>query len=563
VNTPAAHAVPPLRWTDGVIATLLAVFVFALAWPRVVPEVVGIHNDDGVYVITAKALATGQGYRLLHVRGEPLQTKYPPLYPLLLAAIWCIDPSFPDNVVALKAAGLAAAAAAAGLFYLLLVRYSYAGRTAAAIGLATGFSAPRLIYVLSLTMSETLFLALLASALIAAEHAYASPERPRPAFSVWAGFLLASVVLTRSIGLFAAAGVTIALLWQRRATTAYLLAAWTPVAAWFVWCFVAGGRSASLQSAYTTSYTAWWARVGPDAVVPVVRTNIAALLFDFPTASAQGLREWWLPDDEYVPLFLLAGTVLLAVGIAGARPWRRPTPLALAAYFVAVIVWPWPPVRFLLPMLPLVWAFCVAALFRAPGTKSARRAVAVTAGALCLLVIGSNVGLSAMRAREARESGVPMPRRQDVPAQWRDFQDLFAAVRTHTPPGAVVATVVDPMVYLYADRFGTFAYELNSIGLYYSSQRWITADRMQEYARAEGASYVLRLPIPAWNYDEIERGLDSWRQARQQLESVYRGRDDRFELLHISADSTLGAVADGPSPQAPLRDEVREGSRRR
>jgi hypothetical protein len=46
---------------------------------------VGVLNDDGVYVALGKAIADGAGYRSIHLVGAALQVRYPPGLPLLLA----------------------------------------------------------------------------------------------------------------------------------------------------------------------------------------------------------------------------------------------------------------------------------------------------------------------------------------------------------------------------------------------------------------------------------------------------------------------------------------------
>ena len=58
----------------------------------------GSFHDGGIYWVCAKSLAQGAGYRILSLPDQPHQTKYPPLYPLLLSVIWRVNPSFPDNV---------------------------------------------------------------------------------------------------------------------------------------------------------------------------------------------------------------------------------------------------------------------------------------------------------------------------------------------------------------------------------------------------------------------------------------------------------------------------------
>src|SRR5581483_10216076 len=90
----------------GRIAALLALLLIpagitAYQW-RDMPHL-GIWHDDAVYWISAKSLATGGGYRLLNLAGAPPQTKYPPLYPLLLSAVWRVNPQLPANAPLLMA----------------------------------------------------------------------------------------------------------------------------------------------------------------------------------------------------------------------------------------------------------------------------------------------------------------------------------------------------------------------------------------------------------------------------------------------------------------------------
>src|ERR1700722_19982213 len=58
----------------------------------------GKFHDDGLLMVSAKSLATGQGFRILSLPEQPAQTKYPVLYPLYLSLIWRINPHFPENL---------------------------------------------------------------------------------------------------------------------------------------------------------------------------------------------------------------------------------------------------------------------------------------------------------------------------------------------------------------------------------------------------------------------------------------------------------------------------------
>ncbi|HOK48481.1 MAG TPA: hypothetical protein PLK67_21220, partial [Bryobacteraceae bacterium] len=82
-------------------ASLLCAAIFPsayLAWQaRDVPHL-GYFHDDALYYVSAKSLAGGAGYRIASLPGEPPQTKYPPLYPALLAGVWRLSPNSPENL---------------------------------------------------------------------------------------------------------------------------------------------------------------------------------------------------------------------------------------------------------------------------------------------------------------------------------------------------------------------------------------------------------------------------------------------------------------------------------
>src|SRR5580700_10867791 len=93
-----------LQFALVTIACVVAVaaYVVALLAPGV-----AYYGDDATYIVTAKAIAEGHGYRIISSPDAPPQTKYPPIFPALLACVWVIVPDFPENAVALKLIPLA------------------------------------------------------------------------------------------------------------------------------------------------------------------------------------------------------------------------------------------------------------------------------------------------------------------------------------------------------------------------------------------------------------------------------------------------------------------------
>src|SRR4051794_35516089 len=80
------------------VALALLIPSASLVWRFGDVPTFGDLHDDSVYFASAKSLAGGGGYRIESLPGEPAQTKYPPLYPLLLSTAWRIDPNFPANL---------------------------------------------------------------------------------------------------------------------------------------------------------------------------------------------------------------------------------------------------------------------------------------------------------------------------------------------------------------------------------------------------------------------------------------------------------------------------------
>src|SRR5436853_2210650 len=102
---------------------LVAATVFAVGAYLVDGFPVGVMNDDGMYVILAKALATGNGYRWIHLPDAPAATHFPPGYPVVLALLWRLVSAFPAKVLVFKLANaFFLSLAAAGTYWFVRAR---------------------------------------------------------------------------------------------------------------------------------------------------------------------------------------------------------------------------------------------------------------------------------------------------------------------------------------------------------------------------------------------------------------------------------------------------------
>jgi hypothetical protein len=118
---------------ERVLPVVLLGLVMLVAVLTITPWPVGAFQDDAIYTILAKALATGEGYRMINLPGSPHATHYPPGYPFFLSLLWRLSPSFPDNIVLFKFANAVwLSLAALGCWAFARIRLGWAPLPAAA-----------------------------------------------------------------------------------------------------------------------------------------------------------------------------------------------------------------------------------------------------------------------------------------------------------------------------------------------------------------------------------------------------------------------------------------------
>src|SRR4051812_11429235 len=94
-DRPKTSALNTVITTGAAVATILTVYLLRL------DHAAGLFKDYGWYVVLAKSLATGQGYKLINLTDHG-QYFYPPVFPFLLSLLYRILPEFPRNVPLLK-----------------------------------------------------------------------------------------------------------------------------------------------------------------------------------------------------------------------------------------------------------------------------------------------------------------------------------------------------------------------------------------------------------------------------------------------------------------------------
>jgi hypothetical protein len=328
------------------VLLLPSVCVFYQA--RDIPQF-GVIEDDGLYFTAAKSLAEQGEYRMLSIPGQPYQTKYPPLYPLLLSLVWRANPVFPGNLVL--------ASLVSWLCWLLFLGSAFVflgqcgltttGRWTAWVLLA---ASSRLILISSDLLSEALFSALILNALLLAE---CSTKFRKPALAAaFAGLLCAAACLTKTsaIPLLATTPLVFLLRKQYVRALCFFCAAAPFVAGWMIW---SGAHRTGLLDPIELYYRDYIGFYRLSMTWKEVPSLFVSQLAQMLSAVGSGI----LFQPQRIFLVIVSGLAIVgAIRLLGAG--RLPHVAAFAAAFSAeLLFWDYPVnERYLFPLMPLLGA---------------------------------------------------------------------------------------------------------------------------------------------------------------------------------------------------------------
>lgn len=216
-SSPASVPTPAILAALAIMLATLAVYVLRLN------PVVGLMVDDAWYVLLAKALAEGRGFRLISSATIPIQPLYPPGFPAILSLVFRISPEFPHNVWLLKSVSVAAMMGVGLLTHVYLHRHRQLSKELAfCVAIAVTITPAFVFLATSTVMSECIFtFCQLATVLVLHRSAEASDQRAGRKFAVLAGVLAGASMLVRSaaVGLIVAAVLWLLKerLWRRAA----------------------------------------------------------------------------------------------------------------------------------------------------------------------------------------------------------------------------------------------------------------------------------------------------------------------------------------------------------
>jgi 4-amino-4-deoxy-L-arabinose transferase-like glycosyltransferase len=243
----------PARASILILISILSVSS-VLYYMVLTPERFGRYHDDSIYATTAKALATGQGYRIISLPNEPAQIKYPPFYPILLSLIWRANPKFPENIVWMMMLSAIATLGFLVLTYRYLTNHGYASHWQALIIVGLAGINWRTMILATNIFAEMVYAALSLAALYLAEKYEA--ELNGWVRGLELGILIGLAFLTRSSGVALLVAVGLYYLLRRRWLKAVIVAGVGSlfILGWIGWCYANKANTELANSGYYGSY---------------------------------------------------------------------------------------------------------------------------------------------------------------------------------------------------------------------------------------------------------------------------------------------------------------------
>jgi len=418
----------------------------------------GVFDDDGVYVALGKSIAQGTGYHSIHLAGAPVQVRYPPGLPLVLAIPWALGGSLRAVRSAIEVLNVLVTAGAAGLIWWIGRRDCHISPWPVAVCAASPFVLDATIQFYNLPLSEPYLVLGWAAALALVFPLLEpdAPEEPRPGRAAAVGLVLAATSLFRVAGIALVPAILVALALHRRwpaaaacaASSLIPLAAWTGLrAAW-----IAAGPVASVPD--NLGYWQWLGAHGPIALAGYAARTMAANAVEYVIELSR-----YLVAMQAVGIAMV-GAAIVAAAVACIRLWRTHTALVLTVLCVTALTlsWPFAQARLFLPLLPFM-GLLVARSVDSGVSRGSRAIVWGVNAVLALAAIAVTWRQFDLRAAAERayQTGAPPPVENRSPAIMLSFRSRFifqvaSWIAQHTTPQDRIMVQAPAGVFLYTGR---------------------------------------------------------------------------------------------------------------
>ncbi len=214
-------------------------------------------------------------------------------------------------------------------------------------------------------------------------------------------------------------------------------------------------------------------------------------------------------------------------------------PWVLMGYILVVCLWPWPPYRFVLPIMPFLLAYL------ARGMSAILRPLSSLPGYRYAVLIGisglvaGNLVLLNNYGQVNHSTGLPSNGSNSMRVAWSSYQKVFNWITEHSRPDQVIASGLDTMIYLYTGRRSIRPFIARPTALFYGEDKPAigTLKDLELLLKTYKPRYLVHTPMPGFSeekpFAQLLKQVISKRPAW--LRPVYVGEDKRFVVFEIQS----------------------------
>jgi hypothetical protein len=432
----------------------------------------GTAVDDVMYLGAAKSLANNQGYREAALAGNFWETKYPPGYPLMLAAVLKLNPPV-RNFWIIVHSWLWLAAASAALAWAMM--QAGLNRVQAATVGALWASNPAASYAGTFAVSDAPYCAVLFLAIGFAQRTNAAAAR----FPVIAGALIGAACMIRTAGIIAGGSVLMWVLWRRRFHAALYFSACAalPPAIWLLW---SGSHLPEARDPITTyyfDYTGRWLQAIHNA-------GLGTMILKNLTYGVVALGGLLIASKSLLLLRAARDIILVGLGAAviAESPISAFTAVAIGTVAFQLFWLGTPDSRLLLAVSPAFLGAAVATF------KSWPRIFWIAPLVVALADVYGTQNLAALFSTERARLAVLAPAYHFIEANLPSDAVILGDEQVWAGTGRRVIGMPMPMEYFYLNRVDS---AVDGFYLHY-----------RDVARQFGAGYIL---VTRWDLERSVR----------------------------------------------------------
>lgn len=211
----------------------------------------------------------------------------------------------------------------------------------------------------------------------------------------------------------------------------------------------------------------------------------------------------------------------------------------LVGYFGVVLLWPWHPGRFIMPVLPFLLAYVLSVFWQSIPERSYRWWRKLLFAGLGVFLT-ANLTLVCYSGYICNSKCYPYTWYLKEPLRWSSYEKIFEWLNTHTRPSDVIASGLDSMIYLYTGRVAFRPYIVHPVSLFYGEDSPPLGE-LQDFCkimRGYKPRYLVQTAMPGFGeekplnelIEKVRTKYPDW------LKPVYSGADSHFIIYELQPD---------------------------